>query len=414
MIEFSYDSVNPQLISMNIDEFDHFPSNPSTILEFTITDRPLLPTQAEIVLWNSWEHDFNQNGQIDLAEVTRNKLELPDYLTYLEGIYTYDLDSSNAPDGGYVMGWIEVADSAGNVLADSGNISHPLFNLLISSDGSPQLGYSELAWDYGYLPWLHPGEDITLTIPVWDKNGITDITDIEVDLSVNQPDSSSIFWNRQTGVCTSSTLYIQINECRMVGDSGSGLFTNSGNFEIDFQLKWGFDPDDSIVRTPLVRLTDLNRQSTTLELSDLDWKYSGEMAIDENSLEYFTSGNTDSVTGSWVKAREEISVSGSLNWAKTHRSVNQDLELLFTLGLNQAQVEYRDGAFNGTIISPSTPGNYPIDISLKNPPNGAAIVDPYSPLLWFIVDDEIPSIKSIDYPLPAQIIEEKNGIRLRF
>ena len=407
VIEFSYDSVNPQLISMNIDEFDHFPSNPSTILEFTITDRPLLPTQAEIVLWNSWEHDFNQNGQIDLAEVTRNKLELPDYLTYLEGIYTYDLDSSNAPDGGYVRGWIEVADSAGNVLADSGNISHPLFNLLISSDGSPQLGYSELAWDYGYLPWLHPGEDITLTIPVWDKNGITDITDIEVDLSVNQPDSSSIFWNRQTGVCTSSTLYIQINECRMVGDSGSGLFTNSGNFEIDFQLKWGFDPDDSIVRTPLVRLTDLNRQSTTLELSDLDWKYSGEMAIDENSLEYFTSGNTDSVTGSWVKAREEISVSGSLTWAKTHRSVNQDLELLFTLGLNQAQVEYRDGAFNGTIISPSTPGNYPIDISLKNPPNGAAIVDPYSPLLWFIVDDEIPSIKSIDYPLPAQIIEEK-------
>ena len=407
VIEFSYDSVNPQLISMNIDEFDHFPSNPSTILEFTITDRPLLPTQAEIVLWNSWEHDFNQNGQIDLAEVTRNKLELPDYLTYLEGIYTYDLDSSNAPDGGYVRGWIEVADSAGNVLADSGNISHPLFNLLISSDGSPQLGYSELAWDYGYLPWLHPGEDITMTIPVWDKNGITDITDIEVDLSVNQPDSSSIFWNRQTGVCTSSTLYIQIDECRMVGDSGSGLFTNSGNFEIDFQLKWGFDPDDSIVRTPLVRLTDLNRQSTTLELSDLDWKYSGEMAIDENSLEYFTSGNTDSVTGSWVKAREEISVSGSLTWAKTHRSVNQDLELLFTLGLNQAQVEYRDGAFNGTIISPSTPGNYPIDISLKNPPNGAAIVDPYSPLLWFIVDDEIPSIKSIDYPLPAQIIEEK-------
>ena len=273
---------------MNIDEFDHFPSNPSTILEFTITDGHFCQRKQNRSL-EFLEHDFNQNGQIDLAEVTRNKLELPDYLTYLEGIYTYDLDSSNAPDGGYVRGWIEVADSAGNVLADSGNISHPLFNLLISSDGSPQLGYSELAWDYGYLPWLHPGEDITLTIPVWDKNGITDITDIEVDLSVNQPDSSSIFWNRQTGVCKFYP-YIQINECRMVGDSGSGLFTNSGNFEIDFQLKWGFDPDDSIVRTPLVRLTDLNRQSTTLELSDLDWKYSGEMAIDENSLEYFTSG----------------------------------------------------------------------------------------------------------------------------
>ena len=99
------------------------------------------------------------------------------------------MDSSSAPDGGYVRGWIEVADSAGNMLADSGNLSSPLFNLLISSDGSPQLGYSDISWDYGYLPWLHPGEDITLSIPVWDKNGVTDITDIELDLSTNQPDS---------------------------------------------------------------------------------------------------------------------------------------------------------------------------------------------------------------------------------
>ena len=92
---------------------------------------------------------------------------------------------------------------------------------------------------------------------------------------------------------------------------------------------------------------------------------------------------------------------------KTHRTVNQDLELLFTLGLNQAPVEYRNSIFNGSIISPATPGNYPIDISLKNAPNGATIVEPYSPLLWFIVDDEVPSISSIDYPLPGQIIEEQ-------
>ena len=405
-VEFSYDAVNPQLISMSVDEFDHFPSNPSTVLEFTITDRPILPTQAQIVLWHSWENDFNQNGQIDLSEVTRYSLDLPSDIYNLEGVYSFDLDSSAAPDGGYVRGWLEIADSAGNLLTESGNMSEPLFNLLISSDGSPQLGYSDLSWDYGNLPWLHPGEDITLTIPVWDKNGITDITDMEIDLSVNQPDSSSIYWNRQTGVCSSSTLYIQINDCRMEGQEGSGLFTNSGDFIIDFQLKWGFDPDDSIVRTPLVRMTDLNRQSTTLQLPDLAWMYSGEMEIDESNLEYDTSGNTDSDTGSWVKPREDILVSGSLVWVKTNRPVTQNLELALTLGLNQASSEYRDSMFNGTIISPATPGTYPIDISLRNPPNGATIVEPSSPLLWFIVDDEVPSINSIDYPLTAQIIEE--------
>ena len=36
-IEFGYDSVSPQLLYMNIDEFDHFESSPSKLLEFTIS-----------------------------------------------------------------------------------------------------------------------------------------------------------------------------------------------------------------------------------------------------------------------------------------------------------------------------------------------------------------------------------------
>ncbi|MEC7229196.1 MAG: hypothetical protein VXV95_04005, partial [Candidatus Thermoplasmatota archaeon] len=379
---------------------------PSKMLEFTITDRPVLPTQAKIVIWKSWENDFDQDGQVDMAEVFTDNLIQPDDLTQLQGIYEFDLDTSSAPDGGYVRGWLEVADSAGNMLPNSGNITHPLFNLLISSDGSPQLGYSEISWEYGFVPWLHPGEEITLSIPVWDKNGVTDITDIELDLSVNQPDSSIIYWNRQADTCSSSTLYLQINSCEMIGDSDSGLFANSGNFEIKFELKWGFDPDDSTIRTPLIRLTDLNRQSTTIELKDLNWRYSGEMEINKDSLHYSTSGNIDSTTGSWVKSREEITISGSLNWVKSQRKVLQNLELLITLGLNQGLVDYSGGIFNGTIISPATPGNYPIDIALRNPPNGATIVEPNSPLFWFIVDNESPLMKSIDYPLPAQTIDE--------
>mgnify|MGYP006235196257 CR=1 FL=1 len=168
----------------------------------------------------------------------------------------------------------------------------------------------------------------------------------------------------------------------MVGDSGSQLFTNSGRFVIDFELKWGFDPDDSITRTPSIKLTDLNKQSTTIELADLNWRYSGEMEINRQSLSYSTSGNNDSMTGSWVKAREDVTINGALSWVKTQRSVVQDLELLFTLGLNQAPVSYRQGLFNGSIISPANPGNYPLEISLKNPPNGATIIEPNSCLLY--------------------------------
>ena len=408
IVDFGYDQESPRLLYMNVDEYDHFEANPSKLLEFTITDRPVLPSHAEVILWRSWIDDYNQDGEIDEGEVMRDNLVLPNDMMLLEGTYFYDLDTSNAPDGSYVRGWIDVADSAGNLLLDSGNISSPLFNLLVSSDGSPQLGYSELSWAFGDLPWLHPGENISLDIPLWDKNGITDITEIELDLSVNQPDSSTIFWNRNTEVCSSSTLYIQIISCQLEGDLNSGLFTNSGTFTLTFQIKWGFDPDDSIIRMPNILLTDLNGQSTAVDLNDLSWRYSGKMQVRNSALEYSITGVDDSETGAWVKARESIQISGSLEWLKTGRLVNQELDLLFLLGLNQATVDYGNSNFNGSIITPANPGSYPLSVSLRNAPNGASIVEPESPLLWFIVDDEVPSILSIDYPIANQVIEESS------
>ena len=415
-IEFGYDSVSPQLLYMNVDEFDHFESSPSKSLEFTITDRPVLPSQAEISIWRSWSDDLNMNGDIDEGEYFTKELQIPSNLMTLEGVYHYNLDTSSAPDGGYARGWITVADSAGNVLPDSGNMTNPLFNLLISSDGSPQLGYSELAWEFGMLPWLHPGENITLQIPVWDKNGVTDITNLELDLSINQPDSSTISWNRQTDICSSSTLYIEILTCSMVGETGTGLFTNSGEFTVTFQLKWGFDPDDSVIRTPNLILSDLKGQSTVVQLTELNWRYSGEMSVDQSSIEYSITGNSESSSGAWVMAREEIEISGLLKWVKTDRTVNQELQLMYNLGLNIANVEYTSGMFNGTIISPASTGNYALDIALLNAPNGASITPPSSPLLWFIVDDTAPSIVSIDSPSLIDVIKEDlwSDLNLRF
>ena len=130
-ITFRYDSVNPQLLSMNVDQFDHFQSSPDNRLEFVITDRPFLPTQAKIALWHSWENDFNQNGQIDSTEVVYHDLLYPSDLTQLEGTYSFPLDTSSAPDGSYVQGWLEVADSAGNEMFDSGNLSSCYMNIFI-------------------------------------------------------------------------------------------------------------------------------------------------------------------------------------------------------------------------------------------------------------------------------------------
>ena len=115
-------------------------------------------------------------------------------------------------------------------------------------------------------------------------------------------------------------------------------------------------------------------------------------------------------------AREEIEISGLLKWVKTGRTVNQELQLMYNLGLNIANVEYTSGMFNGTIISPASTGNYALDIALLNAPNGASITPPSSPLLWFIVDDTAPSIVSIDSPSLIDVIKEDlwSDLNLKF
>ena len=409
---FGFDSISPELLFMNIDQFDHVEASPKTRLEFTITDRPVLPTHAEINYWNSWEHDINSDGEIQIEEVKNSQLQIPENLILLQGDYGFDLDTSNADDGSYSVGWIEIADTAGNLLENSGSLESPLFNLQISSDGSPQLGYDSLSWNLGPETWLHPGELISLEVPIWDKNGVTDINHIELDLSFNQPDDSTILWNRAGNSCESSTLYISIQSCRIESGTDENIFSSNGKFIVDFILEWGFDPDDSVYRKTSIYLEDLNGQSSQLVLNELDWRFSGEMAIDKDSLSFIVSDEVLSGDASWIQPRENVNVLGEILWAKTQRSVTQSLDLLFEIGGNQAQVDFVNGTFNGTIISPIIPNSYFFEISLRNSPNGASIRQPVNPLMWFVVDNSPPEMVRITTPVINELIYESDWSNL--
>jgi hypothetical protein len=405
---FGFDSISPELLFMNLDEYDHVEASPSTKLEFTISDRPVLPTYAKINFWNSWEHDSNNDNLFQSDEVQVDDLEKPNDLALLQGTYGYYLDTSQAPDGSYSVGWLQIADTAGNLLINSGNSSSPLFHLQISNDGSPQLGYDPLDWGLGPDTWLHPGELVTLEIPIWDKNGVTDINYIEFDLSSNQPDDSTIIWSRDGNTCTASTLYIAIQSCRIITNSGDSVFNSNGKFVVDFVLQWGFDPDDSIYRRPSVMLSDLNGQSTVLELYDLDWRFSGEMSIDKSSLEFMVNDAIIEGDAHWLQPREDVNVRGGITWSMTGRSVNQPLDLLFEIGGNQAQVDFINGSFNGTIIAPIITNSYYFEVSLRNSPNGASIKQPVNPLMWFVIDDSPPVMVKINSPKVNELIYESD------
>ena len=113
---FTMDSIAPMLIGMDVDTFDHVDASPSTEINFILGDSPSLPHHADAHIWRSWVDDANMDGSIDEDEVQIFSLEQPEDMLATIGEFTLTMDTSQAPDGEYVQGWLSVADGAGNVM----------------------------------------------------------------------------------------------------------------------------------------------------------------------------------------------------------------------------------------------------------------------------------------------------------
>ena len=405
-VVFEFDTIVPELLGMSVSEFDHLDARPVTSIEFIVADRPVLPAHAKAHLWRSWVDDDNLDGAMQAEEVKMQPLQLPANLSLVQGTYSLELDTSSAYSGSLFSGWLEVADPAGNMMLASGTFEEPLFNVQINTDGSPQLGSAPASWNIGESLWIHPGESNLLHLPLWDLNGISDISSIELNLAGNQNEPVLIQWNATTEQCTSLNIYLDITYCALIPSQENHLFSSEGTLEVNFSIEWGFDPDVSLTRIPTVYVQDFRGQSNTLSVPELSWKFSGEVQIDPQTLSYSVEGDIVDTLGTWVQPREEIEVTGQLTWYRSSRSVIQPLDIEITLGNNEAQAESLNGTFFGTVTAPFTSGSFGIYNSLKNPPNGAIDRTPTSPSAWFIVDDQAPGIIGVAAPANAIIISE--------
>lgn len=413
-VVFEFDTVDPELLSVSVSEFDHVDARPLTEIEFIIADRPILPSHAKAHYWRSWYDDVNQDGEMQEDEVQEKPLVLPDDLTLVQGAYAMHLDTSSAFSGSFFSGWIEVADPAGNMMLASGTFDQPLFNVQINNDGSPQLGSAPASWNIGDSHWIHPGESNMLHLPLWDLNGISDISYVELDLAGNQNEPVVLKWNATNNQCTSLDIYLDIESCDFIPAQSGEMFSSEGTLEVNFSLEWGFDPDVSLLRVPTVFIQDFRGQSNTLTVPDLSWKFSGEMFVEPNTLSYSINGDVVDTLGTWVQPREDIDVEGELTWYRSSRSVWQPIQLELILGSSDLQVDSLNGTFSGSITAPLTPGSYGLFTSLYQPPNGAIDRTPTTPPAWFIVDNQAPSVVGVPSPSNAIIIAESSWSAINF
>ena len=413
-LTFEFDTVAPALISMDVEQFDHRDISPINEFNFQIADRPVLPSHAKTHLWRSWLDDANMDGLMDESEVVIKDLIIPMNLTHLQADYTLEMDNSLAPDGSYFSAWLEIADPAGNMLANSGSYQEPLFNVQLRSDGAPSLGSNVNDWGLGENVWIHPGESNIIEVSIWDSNGISDVSEINLALSGNTIDRVEIIWFGSNQTCYSSEIYLNIESCQLIPLDSSNVFSPEGLFTINFSLEWGFNPDVSQLRSPHLMLRDYQGQSNNFDLSSLDWKFSGELLIERDELALSTGGEVIEGLAEWITPRTDIGISGEIDWYRSGRNVAQPLDLMFSISDNDVEIEYVGGEFSGVLISPLEPGTYALTGTIFDPPNGAIDKGPQTPFGWFIIDEVSPKIISVKSPVHNSVINEKDWEDLTF
>ena len=161
---------------------------------------------------------------MDADEVGMRALSIPHDRSLLMD-YTAT-DTSDAAQGDYFVGWIEIADSAGHLMEGGGSFEEPMFHVQLNTNGAPFLGASSLGWPDGTVsPWLHPHEDYEIRVPVWEQNGIYDIAEVELELAANTRQPALVHWNQSTNICTSEDPYIEVATCELVPADANDLFS---------------------------------------------------------------------------------------------------------------------------------------------------------------------------------------------
>ena len=388
---FEADDKGPILLSSNVEYLDHRSLDAPLKLIFNIGDRPVLPRHAKAHLVSSW-------GEEEVVD-----LELPLDLDNYQGDYLLEWDISAAVEGDLLSGWLEVADSAGHIMADSGSQFEPLFTIRFGDDGPPEISENGLGW-VSQSTWLHPGQLYSLEIPISDINGYGDISEIEIDLSSDSEEELEISWSSQNG-CISSTSTIIIENCEIIGDAEQ--FDSMFTLGVDISLDWSFNPDTSVERSVSITASDNSGQSHSHSLDSI-WRYSSEIEIDTDSAIFEN-------TSSFVPPSTITNLFADVIWTRSGQPVNLTLDVVASIDGSQQYGLASEGIALLPITSPNSTGFYAITLDVANLPlGGIDRTDDTAIVAWMVVDSHAPRIIEMLSPSTVDLIQERDWKDMQF
>lgn len=406
---FTVDSVKPRVMSSSVERYDHRTPSPTQVLQITITDQPVLPTNVNAMVWKEWVDDSNLNGWPDEGEYNSQSMLLPSDLTALTGVYTLMLDDTAASLGQKVAVYVEGTDPSGYSILDGGSSDEgqQLFVYQLAVDGAPSLEADAFAWQGGRKAWLHPAQPYELDVKITEPNGGSDLATVEIQLAHNQgSDTMSIVWDFNTGNCTTESIHLLISDCEMMGANGpADPFEKDMLLNVELQFGWNTPDLGDNRREPSIRVVDRAGQESVKTFPEHRWRFSAGLGVPDETVNLFLTSGSFLGDGARVTPLTQMEVSGALEFVETHTipEFDCDVEVLFAGQTVRAMAV--DGIWSVELQAPVVSGSFSLTWNVAClEGQGTDLTDKENSVRWIRVDGTGPEPIEVLSPRPQAIL----------
>ena len=410
---FTVDSVKPRVIETSMYTYDHRTPSPTQVMQVTIMDQPVLPSNVRAMVWKEWIDDDNLNGWPDEGEYAPVTMLLPSDLTALTGVYTLMIDDTAGSLGQKVAVYLDGTDPSGYSIQDGGSAEEgdQLFIYQLAVDGEPSLEPDAFGWVGGRQSWIHPGQPYELKAKITEPNGGSDLSTVEVLLASNQgSDTMSILWSFETGNCTTTSVHLLIESCTMLGANGL-----AGPFEKDMvlnvQLRFGWNTPDlgDNRREPAILVVDRAGQEESRNFPEHRWRFSAGLAIPEESVNLHLTRGSFLGDGARVTPLTPMEISGGLVFSETSTVPAFACQVNVLFAGQTYTPKAVDGIWSVPIQAPVSSGSLPLTWEVGClEGQGVDLTDKETSVKWIVVDGTGPEPIEVLSPRPMAVLDGEN------
>ncbi len=399
---YQIDSLAPMVINQNIRKYDHLQQSLTQEIKVEVYDRPILPDYLSLMLWRDWIDDTNYDGSPNATEYIEYQMQTPSNTSQAQGNYTFLFDDTDGPNGGIVAGYVVGSDAAGNLITRGGGsgIDEQLFTYQLAQDGEPLI-IGQGGFVDGEHSWLHPATQYEIAIPFDEPNGLSDLDFVRLQLASNSiVDSLEVLWDASTNRCNGTGSYLIVNSCHIHAREGEiSPFTSELEIRLEFTLDWGLPLENDLRRAPALTVQDRSGSESWLELPQLRWRFSPDLAITSESILLEAENGAVIGQSAWVQPGTGLNISGQVTFVETDLAPSLPFNVSILLDGQRYVVSTTSGYFLAQLSAPSESKSHALSFELAGlPPEAVDATDPSGTLFWIEVDDNAPTPVLIDSP----------------